>query len=436
MKPKSLKPQATSRKPQAESRKLRVALLFLCSLLTLHFSLNAQQYGWKNISGNLPDLPYDTVVFGGDTMVSMIRASHFLDDSEGWIVIHNAVDSSFILHTANGGDSWEHRSTHKTAFNDIHMRDQNTGYAGGQDGGIIYKTVDGGYNWNFHWTLGTTLAEIEFPPLPADTGYACGMNGSLMRITPAGGEIVDVNVNSDLHGLSFPVNSREGWLSGWNIVRHYLNGTWYADQVHITGYHNDIEFIDNQTGWTCGDRIMHTGDGYNWVNQVEGDQLDGDLFSISFANAQAGCAVGTVGQVFFTTDGGNNWNKVELGTNEYLIDVQMTSSTCGYITGHGKSIYKYTQVSGEEETGGLGEGEKVEAWPNPTSGVVSLRSAVGSQQSAVIEIVDLFGKVLETHYPEPGIRNLELDLSALPSGIYFIRINLENQTFVKKIMKL
>jgi photosystem II stability/assembly factor-like uncharacterized protein len=308
-------------------------------------------------------------------MVSMIRASHFLNDSEGWIVIHNAVDSSYILHTENGGDSWEHRSTHKTAFNAIHMRDHNTGYAGGQDGGIIYKTNDGGYTWNFHWTLGATLAEIEFPPLPADTGYACGMNGTLMMITPTGGMIMDVNVNSDLHGLSFPVNSREGWLSGWNIVRHYMDGTWYADQVHITGYHNDIEFIDNQTEWTCGDRIMHTADGYNWVNQVEGDQLDGDLFSISFANSDIGCAAGTVGQVFFTTNGGDTWEKLNLGTTEYLIDVHMTSTTCGYITGQGKQIFKYSQASGEEEYGGMeawGQGS-VEVWPVPTSGVVSLR---------------------------------------------------------------
>jgi hypothetical protein len=31
---------------------------------------------------------------------------------------------------------------------------------------------------------------------------------------------------------------------------------------------------------------------------------------------------------------------------------------------------------------------------------------------------------------------LELNLSYLPAGIYFIRINLENQTIVKKIIKL
>jgi photosystem II stability/assembly factor-like uncharacterized protein len=408
----------------------KLILIFTVLLFTFHASL-AQQYGWKNISANLPDLPNDTVIIGADTMVAMIRAAHFLNDSEGWIVITTNIDSSYILHTENGGDSWELRSKHKTAFNDIHMRDQRTGFAGGQDGGIIYKTIDGGYTWNFHWTLGTTLAEIEFPPLPADTGFACGMNGTLMMITPSGGIIMDVNVNSDLHGLSFPVNSRQGWLSGWNIVRHYLDGTWYADQVHITGYHNVINFIDNQTGWTCGDRIMHTTDGYNWVDQVTEDQLDGDLFSINFANAETGCAVGTVGQVFFTTNGGNNWNKVDLGTEEYLIDVRMTSPTCGYITGQQKLIYKYMQISDIEEHGGMeaGEQESVEVWPNPTSGQFKVQRAKGKVEVDKVDVVDLYGKVVKVFDAD-----LEFDISDVPSGVYFCLIQANGLKITKKLV--
>ena len=53
-----------------------------------------------------------------------------------------------------------------------------------------------------------------------------------------------------------------------------------------------------------------------------------------------------------------------------------------------------------------------------------------------VEVVDLYGKVLETRNPEPGTSKLELDISNYPAGIYFIRINLENQTIVKKIIKL
>lgn len=75
--------------------------------------------------------------------------------------------------------------------------------------------------------------------------------------------------------------------------------------------------------------------------------------------------------------------------------------------------------------------------PNPTRGVVSLQLAVGNRESAVIEIADIFGKVLEIRIMEcsyTGTQNL--DISHLPAGIYFIRITVENQTIVKKIIKL
>jgi hypothetical protein len=48
---------------------------------------------------------------------------------------------------------------------------------------------------------------------------------------------------------------------------------------------------------------------------------------------------------------------------------------------------------------------------------------------------------LGTRNPEPGTRNLgtrnpELDLNDYPAGIYFIRIILENQIIVKKVIKI
>jgi hypothetical protein len=37
---------------------------------------------------------------------------------------------------------------------------------------------------------------------------------------------------------------------------------------------------------------------------------------------------------------------------------------------------------------------------------------------------------------ELGARDLEFDIARCPAGIYFIRIHLENQTIVKKIIKI
>lgn len=75
--------------------------------------------------------------------------------------------------------------------------------------------------------------------------------------------------------------------------------------------------------------------------------------------------------------------------------------------------------------------------PNPTRGVVSLQLAVGNRQSAVIEIADIFGKILEystLKYSYTETQNL--DITHLPAGIYFVRVSFDNQMIVKKVIKL
>jgi hypothetical protein len=61
---------------------------------------------------------------------------------------------------------------------------------------------------------------------------------------------------------------------------------------------------------------------------------------------------------------------------------------------------------------------EVEVCPNPTSGVFNLTGPI-LQNSAVIEVMDLSGKVLEEN-AVTGPR-VQLNLAHLPKGIYFLR---------------
>jgi len=78
----------------------------------------------------------------------------------------------------------------------------------------------------------------------------------------------------------------------------------------------------------------------------------------------------------------------------------------------------------------------VEVWPNPTTGIFNLYCADYNLRSFRIEIVDLYGKVLESRNQEPGTRNPEFDISHFPAGIYFIRLYLDNRMIVKRVIKL
>jgi len=87
---------------------------------------------------------------------------------------------------------------------------------------------------------------------------------------------------------------------------------------------------------------------------------------------------------------------------------------------------------------GIGESEAnsdFQIFPNPTTGEFKIQNSKFKIQN--VEVVDLNGKALQSMNLElriPG--TLELDISHLPAGIYFIRISSLNSLILKKIVKL
>ena len=241
--------------------------LILFSILTFTLSAIAfsQQYGWTDISANIPGNPSLTDVF-------------FVSDSEGWITSSSHAE---IYHTTDGGETFEIQTTQYTC-NAIHMLNENVGYAGGASG-FIYKTTDGGEHWNFYGTMTTTLADISFPHM-GDTGYCCGINGNIWSITSTGVTKMTSNINGNLSSISFPISSEEGWVCGGDVIRHYKNSLWNGDQDMPSGGYNAIYMVDSLDGWVVGDGgiIAHTEDGHNWFEQTNPDPQTRTLYDISF----------------------------------------------------------------------------------------------------------------------------------------------------------
>jgi hypothetical protein len=210
-------------------------------------------------------------------------------------------------------------------------------------------------------------------------------------------------------------------------------------------------FLTDDLGWCVGDRFLKTEVGIDWYTTSVNTVLEGALTGVFFNDENNGWAVGAVAQIFHTSNGGTDWIRLEHNlTDGFLNGVRFTSPTNGYIYGGEKILLKYTDLHGIEEPPGPG----VEVFPNPTFGkfqITSTRSQTNSTfqsrwlsgQNIKIEIVDLFGKTVaifnakpETHNLQPVTCNMQLDVGHLPSGIYFLRLSLINQTIVKKIIKL
>jgi hypothetical protein len=85
-------------------------------------------------------------------------------------------------------------------------------------------------------------------------------------------------------------------------------------------------------------------------------------------------------------------------------------------------------------------------WPNPTAGkfqITSTKHQTNSKfkiKNSKLGLVDLYGKsvTIKNNRTIEQLNNetVEFDISHLPPGIYLLRINLENQLIVKKIIKL
>lgn len=402
------------------------------SILTFGFltSPHAQQYGWKDISGNIPDFPFDTVYnIYGDTIIALLTDVFFIDDSEGWITTwHASNDTAAILHTTDGGQTYDVQITQFPCYA-IHMLNENVGYAGGESG-FVYKTTDGGENWVLHGSIANTLTSINFPPV-GDTGYCTGFNGTFAKITPLGVTLLESSVNGGLYDVCFPVNKTEGKACGGDLLLTFINEVLAGNNDYPSGSYYAICMVDNNEGWAAGTKIIHTEDGVSWFDQ--GMVLTETLLSVYFLNNKIGWTVGSNGTIFQTSNGGIDWNVegAELST-AILNGVHFTSPTNGYVVGNSKALFKYTEVSGVGDTKLPIE---FELFPNPVSEKFELQSAEFGVDAGKVELFDLNGKKLYEEEIEKGEESIEIKVSKLQAGMYFCKITIGKRSSTKKIIK-
>ncbi len=73
--------------------------------------------------------------------------------------------------------------------------------------------------------------------------------------------------------------------------------------------------------------------------------------------------------------------------------------------------------------------DMLKLYPNPTSG----KFIIESEGIKSVEIFDISGKSIRS-YQYPGINTLNINISDLPKGAYFIHLQNENQSIVRKVL--
>jgi photosystem II stability/assembly factor-like uncharacterized protein len=261
-------------------------------------------------------------------------------------------DYGVALLSTNAGASWVvtyidslggNRSIYEAGF-----VDNNIGFACGLDG-LLLKTTDGGATWT-NLNSGSINDFWYIEMIDADTGYVCGSVTTLLKTTDGGSTWNPITISgtsTTLYKVHF-LDAATGYMGTASAtVGRLLKTTDYGNTwAPVAGYTaigttRGIFFFDADTGWVSNSnyQILKTTDGgSSFFEQV--DFGTGTIYEIKFWDAFNGVAAGANGDVFFTTDGGTNWTTTNTGqlSNVYGLGIS------GFL---GEGLLNETVVCGE-----------------------------------------------------------------------------------------
>lgn len=203
------------------------------------------------------------------------------------------------------------------------------GWSIGWDNTII-ATKNGGNTW-FAQTCPTAGSFNSIRFFDSITGYGIGEAG-LFSTTNNGGQTWEIKHMFDdgryFNCFSF-ITTQHGWIGGY----HNHDSVWVTidggntfttqDPFSTVGcIIHDIFFVDELNGWIvkdCGQIVNTSNGGNNWNYQNSGTNQD--LYSVYFIDSMHGWVVGNSGVILYTENGGSTWTNQNSGTTVDLTSV-------------------------------------------------------------------------------------------------------------------
>jgi len=318
---------------------------------------------------------------------------------------------------------------------------------------LIFKTTDGGLNWNYYGLTGAPIAGMSFVP-GSDTGYICSyMSSYLQQITPVGVNPISLGNSGWWNSISSPSHDLIWICAGTSVLTFDKDGL--TDQPITSAWYNSIEFMRNDLGWGVGYEGLKglnpgviagcNGKNIDWVHLKYTEQPLNEVFALDNDHVWA---AGNNGYIYFSenasqfsrdTSNGSWWSNVTFVSQPNprpdvdFLSLFFTSPQNGFASGGKNCLLKYTQINGIEENLMI----DFEIFPNPAANQLKIINYGLQGKEGIIDILDVFGKVVWKLFE--GILqsdNMEFDIKYLPTGVYFIRATSSKRTITKKFIKI
>jgi photosystem II stability/assembly factor-like uncharacterized protein len=308
-----------------------------------------------------------------------LMSVHFATPDEGWVAGgRTALSGGVILHTKNGGDTWEAQlgdpQSSDRAYRDLRFVGPKTGFAV-QSTGVgdhqLLRTTDG-ETWAPVGTVGQHRTDYQFTS--ADVGFYTG--GSEIYRTRDGGRKWDrayeCRVKAEINGLTRDVNCQFAQMSfvdvnvgyamsqaigggaGFVMAKTEDGGTTWTTWLVLPGEdgrEGALHFTDANTGVIrAGAKVFRTADGGKTWTGVPG-QIGGKP-DLDFADSDVGWMM-RYRAMMFPSYGGKCWVSRDIAFPAGVDAFDLVQRDRGYAVGAHGMAYRYRIVPIEYTSKGM-----------------------------------------------------------------------------------
>lgn len=397
---------------------------------------------------------------------AFLNAVDFVDTLYGWTVgaTFGGGRDEFVARTTNGGLTWTKIATGLLSEPlAVSFVSRTTGWITGRSG-VIRKTTDGGLTWQ-QQVSGTTYTLWDVQFLDTSRGFSVGYGtneGIILRTQNGGSTWVNVTPGSisKIEVVQF-VDSTHGWVGGDLTVtgsppvffRTTNAGTTWENPILDPSLRIDrFYFVNRNRGWAYGvyppdpsqTSLMTTSDGgATWIEQ-ERDSTSADMFGggVSFVDSLTGWMVGHGGSIWFTSNGGLNWQNQTGITAKFLRGIAAVKPRKAWAVGDGGTIISYgtdRPVSVDDDNN-IAVPERLYVspnYPNPFNAQTTIRYRLPKAGVVSLELYDILGRLVMRMYEgyrEAGELLLTIKAEGIASGIYFFKLTSGGQHQWGKIL--